>query len=75
MVIAVGVPTVGVVVAVCVDATGPLQPAALAVIIEDPLQPATKVTDPVPGSIVFPPAMLAASREYVIPVVFVAVAP
>ena len=36
-----GVPTEGVVVTVCVVVVGPLHPAALAVITEVPLQPAT----------------------------------
>ena len=35
-----GVPTVGVVVTECVAVLGPVQPAALAVRVEGPLQPA-----------------------------------
>jgi hypothetical protein len=35
-----GVPTTPFVVAVCVEFFGPLQPAALAVIVEDPVHPA-----------------------------------
>ena len=36
-----GVPTVGVIVTVCVAVLGPLQPAAVAVITLVPVQPAT----------------------------------
>ena len=36
-----GVPTVGVIVTVCVAVFGPLQPAALAVMVDVPLHPAT----------------------------------
>ena len=36
----IGVPTVGVIVTVCVDVAGPLQPVALAVIIDVPLHAA-----------------------------------
>ena len=57
----------------CVVRAGPLHPAALAVMIEVPLQDAEYVTAPVDALIVFPPAMLAASREYVIPVELLAV--
>ena len=69
-----GVPTVGVIVTVCVAVAGPLQPAALAVMMLVPLQPAAYVTVPVAVVMVFPPASEAASSEYVIPVVLVAVA-
>ena len=58
-----GVLTVGVIVTVWVDVIGPLHPAALAVIIDVPLQPATKVTAPVPATIEFPPVTLEASSE------------
>jgi hypothetical protein len=57
-----GVPTDAVVVTVCVAVLGPLHPAALAVIVEDPVHPATKVTLPVDELIVLPPVMLALSR-------------
>jgi hypothetical protein len=69
-----GVVTVGVIVTVCVPVAGPLHPAALAVMMEVPLQPAAYVTAPVDELIVLPPARLGALRLYVIPVVFVAVA-
>ena len=36
-----GVPTVGVIVTVCMAVAGPLQPAADAVMVDVPLQPAT----------------------------------
>ena len=54
--------TVGVVVIVWVAFRGPLQPAALAVIIDVPFQPAIKVTTPVPVLIVLPAVTLAPSR-------------
>ena len=57
-----GVLTVGVVVTVWVAVPGPLQPAALAVIIELPLHVGEKVTVPVAASMEFPAAVLAASR-------------
>jgi hypothetical protein len=47
---------------VCVAVLGPLQPAALAVTIEVPLNPAAYVTSPVEELIVFPPAILAAFK-------------
>jgi fructose-specific phosphotransferase system IIC component len=53
---------VGVTVTVCVVVTGPLHPAALAVITVVPLQVDEYVTAPVVGTIVLPPDMLAASR-------------
>ena len=58
-----------VIVTVCVAVLGPLHPAALAVMVDVPLQPAAKVTSPVDTLIKFPPVMLAASKVYVIPVV------
>jgi hypothetical protein len=67
-----GVPTVGVIVTVCVAVLGPLQPAADAVIVEVPDQVVTYVTCPVDEFMVLPPAKLVASKEYVIPVLFVA---
>jgi hypothetical protein len=69
-----GIPTVGVIVTVWVAVRGPPQPAALAVTTVDPDQPAAYVTSPVVALIVLPPAILGASRLYVIPVVLVAVA-
>jgi hypothetical protein len=50
------------IVAVCAVVTGPLHPGAVAVMIVVPLHPALYVTVPVDESIVFPPAILAASR-------------
>ena len=67
-------PTVGVIVTVCVEADGPLHPAAVAVIVVVPLHPAVYVTAPVDELMVIPPAILAASRLYVMPVVAEAVA-
>ena len=58
-----GVPTVGVIVTVCVAVAGPLQPAALAVMMLVPLHPAAYVTVPVAVVMVFPPASEAASSE------------
>ena len=52
---------------------GPLHPAALAVMVVVPLQPPAYVTAPVPATIALPPVILAASREYVMPVELVAV--
>ena len=57
----------------CVVVAGPLHPAALAVIVVVPLQPATYVTAPVEALILFPPVILAASKLYVTPVEFDAV--
>ena len=54
--------TVGVIVTTCVVVAGPLHPAALAVIVVVPLQPATYVNAPVAPIIVLPPVILAASR-------------
>ena len=65
--------TVGVIVTVWLVVAGPLHPAALAVMMEVPLQDAEYVTAPVDAMIVFPPERLAASREYVIPVELLAV--
>jgi hypothetical protein len=59
---------------ICVAITGPLHPAAFAVMVVVPVQVGKYVTAPVAGTIVFPPDKLATSRLYVIPVVFVAVA-
>jgi hypothetical protein len=58
-----GVPTLGVIVTVWVEDNGPLQPEAVAVIIEVPVQPAVNVTSPVEEFIVFPPDKLAAFKE------------
>jgi hypothetical protein len=69
-----GVPADAVVVTVCVAEVGPLQPVAVAVTIEAPDHPAAKLTSPVEALILFPPAILAASRSYVIPVALVAIA-
>jgi hypothetical protein len=49
-----GVLTVAVVVTVCVAIAGPLQPAALAVMVDEPLHPPTKVTVPLAEFIEFP---------------------
>ena len=69
-----GVTTDGVIVTVCIEVCGPLQPAAVAVIVVVPLHPAVYVTAPFDELIVIPPAILAASRLYVMPVVAEAVA-
>ena len=58
-----GVATDGVIITVCEAVLGPLQPAALTVITVVPDQPAAKVTAPVPGTILLPPDILAASNE------------
>ena len=58
-----GVPTVGVIVTICAAVLGPLQPSALAVIVDVPVHPAAKVTAPVEALIVLPPVILAASKE------------
>ena len=50
------------VVAVCEAVIGPLQPAAVAVIVAVPVKPAIYVTAPVAELIVKPAARLAASR-------------
>src|SRR5207253_1785890 len=70
-----GVPTDAVMVTVCVAVFGPLHPAALAVIVDVPLHVPAYVTSPVEELIVLPADKLDASSEYVMPVVFVAVAP
>ena len=57
----VGVPTLAVVVTVCVAVFGPLQPVAVAVIVEVPLQVAVKLTSPVAVFMVFPANILVAS--------------
>ena len=57
-----GVPTVAVVVTICVAVFGPLQPAALAVMVDVPVHPAAKVTSPVDELIEFPPAKVVASK-------------
>ena len=69
-----GVPTFTLVVTVCVAEVGPLQPCAVAVITDVPDHAASKVTSPVAAFIELPPVMLAASRLYVIAVLFAAVA-
>jgi hypothetical protein len=66
--------TVGVMVTVCIADVGPLQPVAVAVMIDVPLQVPTYVTAPVEASMLLPPVMEAASRLYVIAVALVAVA-
>ena len=58
-----GVVTIGVIVTVCEVNLGPLQPAALAVMVEVPLHPAAYVTIPVVLLIVLPPVILAAFKE------------
>ena len=58
-----------------VDVVGVPQPVAVAVMVVVPDHPAAKVTIPVAALMVFPPFRLAASRVYVNPVLFVAVAP
>ena len=58
----------------CEAVAGPLQPAAEAVTIEVPFQPALHVTNPVDALMVLPPAILAGSSEYVRPVELVALA-
>ena len=50
------------IVTTCVANAGPLQPAALAVIVVVPLHPDAHVTAPVAPSIVFPAVELATSR-------------
>ena len=65
--------TVGVTVTTWVVKAGPLQPAALAVTVVVPLHVPEYVTSPVPALIVLPPAKLAASKLYVIPVELFAV--
>ena len=67
-------PTVAVTITVKEAVAGPLHPAALAVIMVVPLQPAAYVTSPVPALMVLPPVILAAFKEYVMPMVFPAVA-
>ena len=57
-----GVPTVGFVLTVCDEAAGPLQPEAVAVTTELPLQPFTKVTAPVAVLMVLPADKLAPSK-------------
>ena len=69
-----GVPTEAVMVTVCVAVLGPLHPAAVAVIMEVPLHPASYETSPVKELIVFPALKLVASNVYVIPVAFDALA-
>ena len=71
----IGVLTVGVVVTVCDEVTGPLQPVALAVMVDIPLQPAAKFTVPVVELIELPKkAAVVASRLKVMPVLLVDVA-
>jgi hypothetical protein len=55
--------TDGVMVTVWVVVIGPLQPAALAVTTDDPLQPARYVSTPVEGLMLLPAATLVASSE------------
>jgi hypothetical protein len=49
-------------VTVCDEVVGPLHPAALAVMIDVPVQPAVKVTAPVDALIELPAAILAPSK-------------
>jgi hypothetical protein len=60
---AVGFPTVGVIVTVCEADFGPLQPVAVAVMVLVPDQPAAYVTCPVDELIVLPAPRLVASSE------------
>jgi phage tail protein X len=69
-----GTVTTALIVTVCIADDGPLHPAAVAVMMEVPDQPATNVTAPVEELTLFPPVILAASKLYVIPVVLVALA-
>lgn len=62
------------VLAVWVETFGPSQPVAVAVMVLLPSHPAVKVTAPVALFIDNPAAILAASSEYVIPVLLDAVA-
>ena len=57
-----GVPTVGVMVTVWLAVDGPLQPEAVAVITDVPLQPAEYVALPNAELKVLPPAILIGSR-------------
>ena len=58
-----GVETAPLVVTVCVATSGPLQPAALAVMVDNPDHPEVKVTAPVTELIIFPAFLLVKSRE------------
>ena len=69
-----GVPTLAVVVTVCIAFLGPLQPAAVAVMVEGPLQVGAKLTSPVVELMVFPANVLVTSKVYVKPVAFEAFA-
>src|SRR6185503_19282330 len=69
-----GVLTIPLIVTVCVADFGPLQPVAVAVIVDVPIHNAANVTVPVAALIVLPPNKLAPSRLYVSPVLLVAVA-
>ena len=62
------------VLAVWCETFGPSQPAAVAVMVLLPSHPAVKATRPVAAFIDNPAAILAASSEYVIPVLLDAVA-
>ena len=53
---------------------GPPQPAAVAVMVVVPAQPAVKLTAPVEATMLLPPDMLVPSMLYVMPVELVAVA-
>jgi hypothetical protein len=69
-----GVPTNGVTVTVCCAVTGPLQPAAEAVMTVVPDHETAQFMVPDDAFMLFPPESDAASRLYVIPDVFVAFA-
>src|SRR5258706_5773797 len=67
--------TLELMVTICVEAFGPLQPVAVAVITVAPIHGAVYVTSPVTALIVLPAAKLVASRVYVMPVALIAEAP
>jgi hypothetical protein len=60
-----GVPTVGITLTVVLLVLGPLQPAAIAVMVVVPVHEAEYVTAPEEALIVFPPVILALSNEKV----------
>lgn len=69
-----GVATEVVMVTVCEDVFGPLQPAAVAVMVVAPVHAAVKATVPLAELMELPAVILAASKVYVIPVLLAAVA-